>query len=102
MYKRQVLARRCVVPTTGFYEWDAARHKYLFQLPGSALLYLAGLYDYVDSQGRYVILTTAPNASMAPIHDRMPLVLQDVYKRRAACRPLHCTLKTEQRTACKW
>ena len=76
MFRDSVLARRCVVPTTGFYEWDAARHKYLFQLPGSALLYLAGLYDYVDSQGRYVILTTAPNASMAPIHDRMPLVLQ--------------------------
>lgn len=76
MFRDSVLARRCVVPTTGFYEWDAARHKYLFQLPGSALLYLAGLYDYVDGQGRYVILTTAPNASMAPIHDRMPLVLQ--------------------------
>ena len=76
MFRGLVSTGRCVVPTSGFYEWDAARHKYLFQLPGSALLYLAGLYDYVDGQGRYVILTTAPNASMAPIHDRMPLVLQ--------------------------
>lgn len=76
MFRDSVLARRCVVPTTGFYEWDAARHKYLFRLPGSALLYLAGLYDYVDGRDRYVILTTAPNASMASVHDRMPLVLQ--------------------------
>ena len=30
-----------------------------------------------------------------------PLFSFEVF-RKAACRPLHCTLKTEQRTACKW
>lgn len=62
-------------PATSFYEWDAARHKYQFALPGEPL-YLAGLYDNVDGANRFVILTTTPNASMHGIHDRMPLILR--------------------------
>ena len=39
-------------PATSFYEWDAARHKYQFALPGEPL-YLAGLYDNVDGANRF-------------------------------------------------
>ena len=74
MFRRSMAAQRCVIPATSFYEWDAARHKYQFALPGEPL-YLAGLYDNVDGANRFVILTTTPNASMHGIHDRMPLVL---------------------------
>ena len=75
MFRRSMAAQRCVIPATSFYEWDAARHKYQFALPGEPL-YLAGLYDNVDGANRFVILTTTPNASMHGIHDRMPLILR--------------------------
>ena len=68
--------RRCVIPSTGFYEWDADRRKYYFTLPGEDALYMAGLYEIRDGQPCYCILTTAANESMWEIHDRMPLVLE--------------------------
>ena len=81
MFRRSIAAQRCVIPASSFYEWDAARHKYQFALPGSPL-YLAGIYNNVDGRDRFVILTTAPNASVQNIHDRMPLLLS-----RADIRP---------------
>lgn len=74
LFRRSIAARRCVVPATAFYERDAARRAYTFSLPASPL-WLAGIYDNVDGEDRFVILTTAPNASVSPIHDRMPLML---------------------------
>lgn len=75
MFRRAIAAKRCVVPTTGFYEWDSRRHKYFFALPGKPL-YLAGIYDRIDDVNCFVVLTTAPNLSMQGIHDRMPLILE--------------------------
>lgn len=75
LFRRSIAARRCVVPATAFYERDAARRAYTFSLPHSPL-WLAGIYDNVDGENRFVILTTAPNASVSPIHDRMPLTLE--------------------------
>ncbi|MGI5856018.1 MAG: SOS response-associated peptidase [Candidatus Merdivicinus sp.] len=77
LFRSLLVGRRCVVPTTCFYEWtrDAARKKYAFRMENTPLTYLAGLYDTVEGETRFVILTTAANASMEPVHDRMPLVL---------------------------
>ena len=74
MFRRSVAFQRCVIPATGFYEWDAAKHKYFFQMPGQPI-YLAGIYDNISGVNCFIILTTAPNDSVAPIHDRMPLLL---------------------------
>lgn len=74
MFRRSMAGRRCVVPAAGYYEWDAARHKYFFQLPDKPL-YMAGIYDNVDGEDRFVILTIAPNDTVRDIHDRMPLIL---------------------------
>lgn len=70
-------SRRCVIPSSGFYEWDKKgdRQKYLFRQQGHGL-YMAGLYALYDGEPRFVILTTAANSSVEDIHDRMPVVLE--------------------------
>ena len=79
MFRRSLAERRCVIPTTGFFEWGPAengkKQKYRFNLPASRALYLAGLWNDFAGERKCVILTTAANASMEGIHDRMPVVL---------------------------
>lgn len=67
--------RRCAIPSTGFFEWDAQKKKYLFNMPDSGMLYMAGLYSRFDGEDRFVIVTADANSSMAGIHDRMPVVV---------------------------
>ena len=68
------MGQRCATPASGYYEWDAGKHKYFFQVPDRPI-YLAGIYDNVDGTNCYVILTTVPNNSVQDVHDRMPLIL---------------------------
>ncbi len=71
---RDALARgRIAVPADCFHEWDRDRVRHTFRLPGGKTMLLAGL----RSGDAFVILTTAANRSMAPVHDRMPLVLEE-------------------------
>lgn len=67
--------RRCVLPAAGFYEWDRKKEKVIFTLPERPILYLAGIFRPYGPEERFVILTREANASMAPVHDRMPLIL---------------------------
>ena len=68
-------ARRCVLPAAGFYEWDKKKEKVIFRSPDRPILYLAGIYRPFGDEKRFVILTREANASMLPVHDRMPLIL---------------------------
>lgn len=69
--------RRCLVPADGYFEWrrEAGRRtKDCFRLMGEEgnRLMMAGLYNL---RGEFVIVTQPPNAQVAPLHDRMPVVL---------------------------
>lgn len=77
-FKKPLLTTRCVIPSTGFFEWtqDENKVKYLFRLPSEPMLYMAGLYNVYENERRFVILTTDANESVSNIHNRMPLVLQ--------------------------
>lgn len=77
MFRRSLESKRCVIPSTGFYEWshDGKKIKYRFNLPDTEILYMAGLYNEFDGQPCFVILTTGANRSMVEIHNRMPVVL---------------------------
>jgi putative SOS response-associated peptidase YedK len=76
-------APRCAVITDGFYEWGGpkeARQPHWFHRPDHALVMLAGMWRWQElPEGgltqNFVVLTTAPNAVMKPIHNRMPVVL---------------------------
>ena len=74
-FRDSLINRRCIIPTTGFYEWDSEKRKYLFRVNGSNALYMAGIYTYSKDEMRYVVLTTSANESMTGIHHRMPLVI---------------------------
>ena len=83
-FKQAMLHRRCVVPSTGFYEWshDSQKKKYKFNLPEQENLYMAGIWNEYEGEKHFVILTTVANQSMAPIHNRMPLILPKELIRR--------------------
>lgn len=75
-FKDSMLNRRCVIPSTGFYEWDKSKQKYIFNIPGSHALYMAGFYNFFNNEPRFIILTTSANSSVSNIHHRMPVVLE--------------------------
>ena len=76
-FRESLLTRRCVIPSTGFFEWtkDARKQKYLFRESGKSLLYMAGIYNDYGNERRYVILTTDANQSVQEIHIRMPVIV---------------------------
>src|SRR2546422_8511567 len=75
--------RRCLVPADGFYEWeqDEGRKQpvYIHMRDGEPFA-IAGLWERWEGQDGQVIesctvLTTEPNDLLAPIHNRMPVIL---------------------------
>lgn len=76
-FRESLLSRRCIIPATGFYEWDHDKNKFYFTIPNKRCLYMAGLYRYEKEEQRFVIVTTTANDSMKNIHDRMPLILDE-------------------------
>ena len=66
---------RCVIPAAGFYEWNKAKEQVPFRMPQSKILYMAGIWQPTAKEKQFTILTTSPNDSVSPVHDRMPLVL---------------------------
>lgn len=83
MWANAIAQGRCFVPVRAFYESHGTetvpsektgkpvRRQYRFRVPCAGAFLLAG----VQQAGQLSIVTTAPNASVAPVHDRMPLVL---------------------------
>ncbi len=76
--------KRCLVPVDGFYEWKregTLRQPYRIARADGRPLALAGLWagwkDPATEQVRrtFTIITTTPTASMASVHDRMPVVI---------------------------
>lgn len=77
MFRDSVLHRRCAIPAKHFYEWDAAKNKVTFFREDRPVLFMAGFYNMMQDQLRFIILTTKANAAMRPVHGRMPLILED-------------------------
>lgn len=77
MFADSVEHRRIAIPAAGFYEWNAKKEKYTFRKKDKSLMWFAGFYNLEQNEDRFVILTTAANVSMQPVHDRMPLILDN-------------------------
>ncbi len=74
--------RRCLILANGFYEWKAIpgqkrKQPMFFTLNGGEMFAFAGLWESHPQWGlTSTIITTEPNALVAPIHNRMPVILR--------------------------
>lgn len=84
-FKRAFQETRCVIPASGFFEWEQAstgeKLPWLFERADAEPLLLAGLWEsWQGPEGEPLascsIITTTPNTLLARIHDRMPVVLE--------------------------
>jgi putative SOS response-associated peptidase YedK len=77
-------SRRCLVPADAFYEWKkiGARIKqpYRFAMADGTPFAFAGLWDFAGNEAmrRFTIITCQANALCAPIHNRMPVILDSI------------------------
>ena len=77
-FARAVRERRCLIPADGFYEWrgeKGAKEPFVIRPPGGGIIAFAGLWESWRGQPTAAIVTCAANARLAPIHERMPVVL---------------------------
>ena len=76
LFRDSVRHSRIVVPAAWFYEWNLRKEKNTFYRKDSPALFMAGCCREYEDGVHFVILTTRANASMKPVHDRMPLILE--------------------------
>ena len=83
-FKSALKYRRCLIPASGFYEWhteNGIKQPWYISLKSGEPMGFAGLWEtWQPAGGEAVesccIITTAANAIMEPIHERMPVILQ--------------------------
>ena len=86
LFRDALARRRCLVPADAFYEWQATpqgKRPHAIARADGGMLALAGLWEsWRAPEGEvlrsFVILTTAANDALRPLHDRMPAVIEPV------------------------
>jgi putative SOS response-associated peptidase YedK len=77
--------RRCIVPAMGYYEWQEVagerKQPWFIHLKSDEPMAMGGLWEsWTNPDGEIVrtfcVVTVGPNEVMAPIHDRMPVILR--------------------------
>lgn len=81
-YRAAFRRRRCLIPATGFYEWQAresGKVPHFIHLQDGGLFAFAGLWERWEGDGTVLesctIIVTGANRTMAPIHARMPAII---------------------------
>ena len=82
-FRNSFRRHRCLIPASGFYEWlrqERGKQPFYVRMRDARIFAFAGLWDRWESPEKVLIesctiLTTAANAVLAPIHDRMPVIL---------------------------
>lgn len=84
-YRSAFKSRRCIVPASGYFEWQAGTPKqpFYFERKDNCPLAFAGIWESNPDVGDTVcIITTSPNEEAGKIHDRMPVILRRGYWQR--------------------
>lgn len=82
-FQRALRSRRCVLPASGFYEWQSvgrAKQPWLFRWSDHAPFALAGIWERTTAGDgaaleTCAVITTDANERIRPVHDRMPVML---------------------------
>ncbi len=83
-FRRPMARRRCLIPASAFYEWQAVpgskvKQPYAIARADGEILAFGGLWDRWRNDNDVLesctILTTTPNREMSAIHDRMPVLI---------------------------
>jgi len=85
MFRDSFARRRCLIPADAFYEWQAragAKQAFAIARADGAPMAFAGIWDRFraadgDILRSFAIVTTTANAALAPLHERMPVVLEE-------------------------
>lgn len=80
MFRDSLARRRCLVPVSGFYEWDrrdgGPAQPYFLVARDAPLFFLAALWEPGENTPAFAVLTFAtPEGFDPPIHHRMPGVI---------------------------
>ena len=85
-FREAFAKRRCLIPTSGFYEWaktdSGAKQPFYFYLKEKEVFGFAGLWEeWIDKETgdlleTFTIITTAANDVLKPVHDRMPVIIK--------------------------
>ncbi len=81
-FGKSFLERRCLIPASGFYEWDSQKKKHYFTRKDGNLLYLCGFYRIEDGEPRFIILTKNATTPVAKYHSRIPVICEDSVKHK--------------------
>ncbi len=81
-FRSLLLGARCLFVADGFFEWQVPKAgtrkiPYRIHFKDDAIMPIAGLYRVKDELLTGAIITTSPNKLMIPIHNRMPVILND-------------------------
>ncbi|MGD0584463.1 MAG: SOS response-associated peptidase [Oryzomonas sp.] len=87
-FRQAIKHRRCIVPAAGFYEWappataGGRKQPLYIHMADASPMCFAGLWEQWKHPGEegllesFTIITTKANEMIAPLHDRMPVILQ--------------------------
>jgi putative SOS response-associated peptidase YedK len=85
-FKHAFLKQRCLIPATGYYDWQQSpRYKqpYYLKIKGASLIAFAGIWslafdpDFGGVRETVTILTKAAGSSLQALHETQPVVLTE-------------------------
>ena len=82
MFEHGFVNNRCLIPVSGFYEWDKSKSKFYFCQKSEEVMYLGAIWDEFAGERRFTILTREADEVMKPIHSRMPLIIAKENRKR--------------------
>jgi putative SOS response-associated peptidase YedK len=81
-YRHAFRQRRCLIPASGFYEWrkmSSGKQPYRIGMADNGIMAFAGLWEHWEGEGKSLescsIIVTEANDLIRPVHDRMPVIL---------------------------
>lgn len=77
IFQKGINYHRAIIPMSHYFEWNKSKDRFSFYDKDSPILFVGGIFDLFDNQHRFTMITSQAHPSMADIHDRMPLILNE-------------------------